>query len=243
MIGTEAFDTCENLEEIVLPQGLQRLGKFVFYKCYSLQRINIPPGIQTFDSAVFWHCCSLMEVAFSEGLRIIGHSVFSGCKSLVSFNLPSSLKRIEDRAFEQCEGLNEVHLPDTLETIQKEAFHECNLQNFRVPPLVTKVPMSIVGENKCLVSLELSENVTTLKADEDRYMSLRNIALPSECKMVDCERGEEDAEDIWEGCKDLEIAFPNEDGDTISDALRHRFDDLPIHKICYYQSYHPILKQ
>ena len=43
----------------------------------------------------------------------------------------------------------------------------------------------------------------------------------------------------WGGCNDLKIAFPNEDSDTISDALRHRFDDLPIHKICYYQSYHP----
>ena len=30
----------------------------------------------------------------------------------------------------------------------------------------------------------------------------------------------------------------NDEDDTIITALRHRFDDLPIHKICYYQSYH-----
>ena len=41
------------------------------------------------------------------------------------------------------------------------------------------------------------------------------------------------------------VAFPDADtddddnnDDTITVALKHRFDDLPIHKICYYQSYH-----
>ena len=34
------------------------------------------------------------------------------------------------------------------------------------------------------------------------------------------------------------MAFPDEDEETITDALQNRFDDLPIHKLCYYQSYH-----
>ena len=34
------------------------------------------------------------------------------------------------------------------------------------------------------------------------------------------------------------MAFPNADVDTISGGLKQRFDNLPIHKICYYQIYH-----
>ena len=31
------------------------------------------------------------------------------------------------------------------------------------------------------------------------------------------------------------------DSEIITDALKHRFDGLPIHKILYYQSYQPFL--
>ena len=59
--------------------------------------------------------------------------------------------------------------------------------------------------------------------------SLRNIALPSDCTST-----------ALMNCDSLDAVFPDdEDGGTISDALKQRFDDLPIHKICYYQSYHP----
>ena len=44
--------------------------------------------------------------------------------------------------------------------------------------------------------------------------------------------------DAFHDTTDLGEVFPDKDMDTISAALRHRFDDLPIHKICYYQSYH-----
>ena len=43
---------------------------------------------------------------------------------------------------------------------------------------------------------------------------------------------------MLEICEELRVAFPDGDSNTISHALRHRFDNLPIHKICYYQSYH-----
>ena len=235
-IGFEAFNTCGKLEEIVLPEGLRRLGKWAFYECKSLRTINIPPGIQTFGRSAFWQCCGLLEVYISEGVQEIRGGAFDNCKSLVSVNFPSSLKVIEEAAFIGCKGLNEVHFPDTVEAIKRHAFYCCNLQSFRVPPLLLEVDMRIIDGNKCLVSLEVSENVTTLKEFYGNIdlNSLRNIAFPS-CTVM------EGAKCIWGGCNDLEVAFPNEneEDDEISNALKHRFDDLPIHKICYYQSYHP----
>ena len=59
---------------------------------------------------------------------------------------------------------------------------------------------------------------------------LRNVSLPPECKV---ETG------ILESCVDLGTAFPGGDNRAILDALKQRFNDLPFHKICYYQSYHP----
>ena len=45
---------------------------------------------------------------------------------------------------------------------------------------------------------------------------------------------------MLEICDDLRVAFPDEDGDSISNALKHRFENLSVHKICYYQSYHDV---
>ena len=236
-IGDHAFDHCVKLDGITLPEGLQRLGDEAFASCQSLQRINIPSSINTIGYRTFCHCHSLIDVVFSDGLREIKEDAFSRCRSLVSVTLPSSLKVIGTELFEGCKLLNEVHMHDTIETIQPRAFKDCNFTNFRMSPLISDVvDISIVGGNASLVSLELPETAGHFKdnfnSTNELYtkLSVRNIALPSEC-VIDVNAL------ALKYCKELEMVFPDADEDTISDALKHRFDDLPIHKICYYQSY------
>ena len=93
--------------------------------------------------------------------------------------------------------------------------------------------------------MELSEDFSDLEGSRERSLSLesrrleslRNIALPPSCSIIHTF--------VNTNYKDLGVVFPddnNNDEDdndrAISAALRHRFDELPIHKICYYQSYH-----
>jgi len=237
-IGEQAFENCRSLEHIKLPEGLQTLGGEAFKWCKSLQRINIPPNTKVVEEAAFLFCYSLTSVTFSEGIQEIGEDSFSRCTSLISVTLPSSLKVIGEQAFEHCTVLNEVHMHDTIESIETEAFRYCNFTNFRMPPLLTKVDISIVERNSCFVSLELPETVTKVhhtgnyaSSSADALEVLRNIALPSECAL-------ELDTDTFHNSTELEIAYPDADIDTMREALQHRFDELPIHKICYYQSYH-----
>ena len=229
-IGKEAFAWCDKLETVGrLPNGLEVLGSYAFRVCKSLQTINIPPRVKSIKMGTFLDCCSLTEVSFTYGLLSIGQSAFRGCISLVSINLPS-VQVVGDLAFENCKGLNEIHLPDTVERIGTETFHNCIFQNFQLPPRVTKVDIGIFTRRNCLVSLELSENVKWIEDSvaSTSFNFLRNIAF--ECQVNT---------GVFGRCQDLGMAFPSGSSDAISDALKHRFDDLPIHKICYYQSYHP----
>ena len=57
--------------------------------------------------------------------------------------------------------------------------------------------------------------------------SLRNVAVPPHA--VVCSN-------TFENCKDLLQLFDSEKEDIVN-ALKHRFDNLPIHKMIYYQSY------
>ena len=242
-IYADSFRDCKNLERIVLPQGLEILGRSAFKRCKSLQTINIPSNVKTIEEGAFYGCESLTNVSFSEGLLEIGKDAFTICESLVSVKLPSSLKVIDEMAFEYCFKLNEICMQDNVETIRSRAFNDCKLVSFRMPPLVKNVDMDDIGEINCLVSLELSENVTrigdSINDEEEEVLerkSIRNIALPPECIVM--------LGDMWSWYKDLKVAFPNADNEvdgnndgTISKALKQRFDDLPIHKICYYRSY------
>ena len=86
-----------------------------------------------------------------------------------------------------------------------------------------------------MFSVELSENVTEIKQYTfGECHSLRNLAIPPNAEIDEgalapcCEyRGI--------GCTDLKQLFGSEE--QIINALKHRFDNLPIHKMIYYQSY------
>ena len=229
-IGNSAFQYCHKLDGIILPQGLRILGERAFQWCQSLHTntINIPSGITAIELGTFWDCSSLKVVSLPEGLESIGVSAFCYCKSLESVTFPSSLRFLGIESFEGCKVLNEIHIPDTIQSIEERAFCDCNFTNFRLPPLLTNVDISIVGYNDCLVSLEVSENLVacTARGRRLRLESLRNVTFPSEAEP-----------EILENIADLLVAFPDKDEATIIQALQNRFDNLPIHKICYYQSY------
>jgi len=234
-IGNQAFGGCE-LDDIVLPEGLQTLGSEAFCDCKSLQRISIPPNLERIGRGAFLYCSSLADVSFSEGLRRIEEDGFSRCTTLASVTLPSSLKVIGVEAFEGCDQLNEVYMPDSIESIHARAFKYCNFTNFRMPTSAgNDINMSIVGCNASLVSLQLPETIGNLddvynSTGEHTDLSVRNIALPSDCNINTIGLG---------NLKDLRVVFSVDENDTtISEALQHRFDDLPIHKVCYYQSYY-----
>lgn len=115
------------------------------------------------------------------------------------------------------------------------------MQKLHIPHLVTTFDVSAVGGNSCLVSLELSEGVSELVDNWETWNeapwpsvtvlnSLRNIALSPICTVVNTF--------VLGSYKDLRVVFPELDNDTVTESLQRRFDYLPIHKICYYQSYH-----
>lgn len=234
-IGSQAFEGCVQLEAVVLPEGLLKLGRRAFLSCRSLQRFNVPPRVQTIESETFCSCSGLMEVVFSEGLREISSAAFANCMSLVSVHLPSSLKVICEMAFGACFELTEMNIPDAIENIKRDAFDGCNFHNFRIPPLVTNVDIMFVGHSSNIVSLELSKHVRRIEDDPNLKSAdlnfLRNVAIPQECDL--------DQTAIFERCRDLRKVFPDVDGTEVAAYLQQRFDALPIHKICYYQSYYP----
>lgn len=62
-IGDTAFFNCPYLQEVVMPNQIQRIGNFAFEYCYSLRRFLIP-HIQEFGSHVWDGCNQLLDVYY-----------------------------------------------------------------------------------------------------------------------------------------------------------------------------------
>jgi len=86
-----------------------------------------------------------------------------------------------------------------------------------------------------MFSLELSESVQQIKFSPfEDCRSLRNLALPSILEITCTRDDSSESYGPFRDCSNLQQLFKTEK--QLINALRHRFDNLPIHKMIYYQS-------
>ena len=123
-IGTFVLSTTrENLEELVVPEGVRVLRKNAFCFCESLKRVTLPDSLEIIEDSAFYGCESLETVALGKGLRKIGSSSFHGC-GIEKIVLPDSLEKIGSSVFSKCNSLREVSLGVRIQKIPNFFFYE-----------------------------------------------------------------------------------------------------------------------
>ena len=70
MIDDRAFWGCHNLEKVVLPKSLKRIGSCAFQFCESLTEIVIPDKVSVIEDYAFANCRSLTRISVIEKLRV-----------------------------------------------------------------------------------------------------------------------------------------------------------------------------
>lgn len=123
-IGTFVLSTTrENLEELVVPEGVRVLRENAFCFCESLKRVTLPDSLEIIEDSAFYGCESLETVALGKGLRKIGSSSFHGC-GIEKIVLPDSLEKIGSSVFSKCNSLREVSLGVRIQKIPNFFFYE-----------------------------------------------------------------------------------------------------------------------
>ncbi|MDO5312306.1 MAG: leucine-rich repeat protein [bacterium] len=123
-VGDRAFEGCERLVRVGIPDGATRIGGSAFNGCVALADVSVPESVERIGGRAFYGCASLSDVSFAEavradphgdgvvgGVRCIGDSAFEGCAALKSARLPSCVTNIGGQAFAGCGGLKDLVLP------------------------------------------------------------------------------------------------------------------------------------
>ena len=81
-IMEHCFADFDNLETVVLPDGIEVIGESAFYDCRRLTSITIPDSVTTIDRSAFDCCVRLTSITIPDSVTTIGGYAFSSCSSL-----------------------------------------------------------------------------------------------------------------------------------------------------------------
>ena len=184
-IGKSAFRNCNQLTEIVLPEGLEVIGDTAFYGCTQLKQISLPKSVSQIGAYAYKGCplqgtldlmnnkdigegaiegCTcLTSDFFPENLFRIEASLFQGCTGLTVVNIPQCVTTIGTSAFASCSRLQSVAIPDEVERIEDYAFKGCsNMKHLAIGNSVKKIGVEAFGECRRLKSLSIPASVDSI---------------------------------------------------------------------------------
>lgn len=124
-IGYQAFFNCSNLTNVTIPEGVTKIGQAAFYGCSQLTSITIPSTITNMEWA-FSGDPALSQVTLTNGIPRISSYAFSGCTSLTQVKIPASVDEVCPSAFNGCTNLKSVTLEKGIRIININAFNNCS---------------------------------------------------------------------------------------------------------------------
>jgi hypothetical protein len=86
-LGGWAFDGCERLTDVTLPEGLVEIGARAFNACTELTGVVLPESLAVLGSRAFNYCYSLTEINIPASVTDIGDNPFDCCVSLVGISV------------------------------------------------------------------------------------------------------------------------------------------------------------
>ena len=184
-IPQQAFQTKENLEEIVIPKSITRIDMGAFAGCYSLASINIPDSVTTIGERAFYECNGLNSITIGAGVSSIAGDAFfpiMGLSSEFNSSLSSIVVSPNNLVYDSRDNCNclietatntlllgsvNSFIPNTVEIICNYAFSGVPITSIVIPNSVRTIwdyafhqASTPITHNQGLTTLTIGSNVT-----------------------------------------------------------------------------------
>ena len=85
-IGDDAFNGCNGLTGITIPNTVTTIGNGAFSCCFGLTSVTIPASVTLIDHAAFWYCNGLEKIEFGgDAPTFIGDSIFVNVSATATY--------------------------------------------------------------------------------------------------------------------------------------------------------------
>ncbi|CAJ1961357.1 unnamed protein product [Cylindrotheca closterium] len=235
-VACNSFFRFHALFAVDLLPGLQEIGDRAFQYCSNLQFISISSSVRVIGERAFQACSSLRTVTIPKSTSIIRSAAFGDCSALTTVNLPKdgTLEVLADFLFSNCSALKVIHVPSSVKHIRKCVFSNCEeLETIELPVGILSIGKRCFFDACSLVNIIIPSTVDCIEDELFVYAHEIRAAFPHISNDDDAGRLAED-EDYEEDYDETNTDFVN--------AMMTRFDDLPLHTMCYYHTYYPIEK-
>ena len=233
-IGDGAFESCAEIDAVILPEGIKSIGPSAFSWCDSLAFINIPDNVTSIGDSAFWYCFNISEISIPDGINYIGEGALS-CTGLSSITIDkeNQFYRVEGNCVIERKtgrlilGFNDSVIPNdqSVTEIARDAFAGCGgLKNIVIPEGVRSIGDSAFYCCGELVSITFPESLETIGYNAfNACHSLRTVKTPKSLTEI-C-----DSAFVW--CSGIETVII---GDGVSYIGSNAFSQCSSLKDIYY---------
>ena len=188
-IGSNVFRGNPSLLSLTLPEGLLSIGSNAFYDCQNLASVHIPASVTSIEDGAFLICRKLTLSPGSVLSCEIGNSAFDGCNSLTSVTFGNGVGNIGEYAFRSCTELATVTVPEgvtKMKYIGQYAFSECGkMTDFAFPSSLDSLGYSAFEKCSSLTTIHLKEGVRVLQGSTFFGCSgVTSVSLPSTLQKI-----------------------------------------------------------
>lgn len=249
-IGDYAF-LYSGIKKVTLPKTIKSIGKYAFYECNQLQELIIPDNVETLGKEVFSHCFLNIFVVgkglksveylasgasliaekvivkdfnaflnihydgknfFYEGRISKSHSLLYSDENTMITNLvlPQGITKIGE-SLQCCQSLISVTIPESVKEIDKLAFWGCHkLKSVHMSNNVTVIRKAAFAECP-LNDIIWSEKLDSIDNRAFEECHLKDVVLPNRVKFI--------GTDAFKKCKMHSIIIPPNTKDIRSGAF------------------------
>lgn len=213
-IEIAGFKDMTTIQEVILPNTIEEIGKEAFMGCSNLKYINIQTGgsyksVDKIKENTFANCISLKKVEMPDSITKIEKYAFYGCKNLEEVTLSENLKWIYMYAFAYCSSLKDIELPDTVTYIDDCVFYKCSsLESVKVPKNLTEMGFRLFADCTGLTSVTIPDGITAISGRAfENCSNLESVTIPDSVKTIGV--------GAFSGCSSLQSIMIPDSVDTI----------------------------